>query len=230
MNNWKRVAQISVAFLAISLTLFFVPFIVGCITSGSLLNFNTESQWISFWGNYMGALIGGTISGCITLVVMVKTLEDNKKDRKRWFCDNIIELCISISNNAAKVTLETQKFLQSAKEVHHYESILLKNQILDDIWKVITKLEAKRDTYAFSKDIYADIVEIAGCINSFSINNLNYMDNSAPKDLVQELVSSAEYQEVNKKCYAAAKEIERISKELADHIRNFYKENTKEIM
>lgn len=60
-----------------------VPFFVGIITTVAVIDFNTESQWIGFWGNYLGALIGGIVSGGIAIYVMTKTFANERNDQKR---------------------------------------------------------------------------------------------------------------------------------------------------
>lgn len=230
MNVWKKCIVVLGIILIIIMVLCVVPICVGVVTTAQLLNVNTESQWIGFWGNYLGAFIGGTISGCITLFVMIKTFEDGKKERRLLFCDNIIESCTLISNSAAQVTLVTQKFLQNAQEKHHSDAILRKNAIVDEIWKTTTKLEAKRDTYAFAYEMYGDLIAIAKCISSFSINDLDYTDESASKELVKSITESDEYKKAYNDCFAAAKGIESNTKELAEHMKSFYNENTKKLL
>lgn len=40
---------------------------------------NQHNEWIGFWGNYFGGIVGGLI----TLYVLVKTLEDNKRNLEK---------------------------------------------------------------------------------------------------------------------------------------------------
>lgn len=207
-----------------------IPFVVILVTTPRIINVDTNSQWISFWGNYLGAIIGGAISGCITLYVMIKTLDDGKKERKLSFCNGIVGSCTEVLNDAMQITLTSQKFLQSAQEKYQADVTWRKNKILSDIWVVITELEAKRDSYAFAREIYQDLVTISEYINSFSINDLNYTDERATENVVQSLVQSREYKNVEKKCFLAAQGLEKINQVLSEHLKSFYNENTKKIL
>lgn len=42
-----------------------VPGFVVLVTTLHIINVDTNSQWISFWGNYLGAITGGALSGGI---------------------------------------------------------------------------------------------------------------------------------------------------------------------
>lgn len=212
------------------ITLVVIPLIVAFMLNFRLICTDTSNEWIGFWGGYLGSIIGGIISGCITLLVMVKTFEDGKKERRLEFCNEIVEDCTRISNSAAQVTLITQKFLQTALEKYYDNAILHKNAILDEIWKTIIKLEAKRNSYAFAQEIYEDLTIIAKHINSFCINDLNYTDEREAEETVKSLTESNEYKKVYNDCYAAANGIQNIFKNFAEHMRSFYSENTKNIL
>lgn len=232
MNNnlWKKIIIALMVFAGIMIVLAIIPGFVALVTTPNIINVNTESQWISFWGNYLGALIGGTISGSITLFVMVKTLESGKKERRLLLCDNIVELCTEISNAAAIVTMKHQKFLGSAHENDKTEAILCKNRILDDIWKALIKLEAKQNSYAYTQELCKDLIKISSYINSFSINELDYTDEKQAENTVALLVNSKEYKKVENDCRLAANEIEKMAPVLGEHLKTFYYENTRHII
>ena len=221
---WKEIIIVAM------ITLVIIPLIVAFMLSFRWICTDTSNEWIGFWGGYLGSIIGGIISGCITLLVMVKTFEDGKKERRLQFCNDIVEGCTLISNSAAQVTLITQKFLQTALEKYHDNAILHKNAILDEIWKTIIKLEAKRDSYAFAQEIYEDLTAIAKHINSFCINDLNYTNEGVTEEIVKSLTESDEYKKVYNDCCVAANGIQNIVKNLAEHVKSFYNENTKNIL
>lgn len=221
---WKEMV------ITMMVTILVVPLIIAFLLSFRLICTDTTNEWIGFWGGYLGSIIGGIISGCITLYVMVKTLEDGKKERRLQFCNNIVESCMQISNNAAQVTLITQKFLQTALENHHDDAILRKNMLLDEMWKAIVKIEAKRDSYSFTNEIYKDLCLISKYINSFDINNLNYTDENGLDETAKILAESEDYKKVYRDCCIAAASIKEVNINLAEHMKSFYSENTRNII
>lgn len=64
------------------------------VTTPNIINVNTESQWISFWGNYLGALTGGVLGIAGAVFVLNETLKDNRQEIERGevlsFCDYLI--------------------------------------------------------------------------------------------------------------------------------------------
>ena len=67
---WKKIIIALMAFIGIQIVLVIIPGFVILLTTPNIINVNTESQWISFWGNYFGGLIGAITSlGVVRLTV-----------------------------------------------------------------------------------------------------------------------------------------------------------------
>lgn len=135
MNNWKKWVIFISVIVAAGFILCIVPLGVSITTSVHLLNVDTESQWISFWGNYLGALLGGGISGTITLYVLIKTLKDNENSLKLTFENNkkeetrkeIVDFCNYLISKKADFAQKYESSVYKAQEV-----LIYKNSELDE--------------------------------------------------------------------------------------------------
>lgn len=226
----KSISFVFISIFSIIVFIIIIPLLIALAINTTLIVTDTSNGWIGFWGSYLGGLIGGVISGSITLFVMMQTLAEGKKERKLMFCNDIVSACSAISNGAAEVTLKTQDFLLSTKKKDQTEAILYKNKLLDDIWKLVVKLEAKRGSYSGAQELYNDVIQISTYINSFSINNLNYTDESSSEDIINGLVKTENYKQVNNDCQHAADKIKNAVTILEEHLKFFYNENTKQIL
>lgn len=71
------------------------PILVILMTTLSIINVNTDNQWIGFWGNYLGAIIGGILGISGAIFVLTETLHANQSERTRIeilsFCDYLVK-------------------------------------------------------------------------------------------------------------------------------------------
>ena len=71
------------------------PILVILMTTLSVINVNTDNQWIGFWGNYLGAIIGGILGIAGAIFVLTETLHANQSERTRIeilsFCDYLVK-------------------------------------------------------------------------------------------------------------------------------------------
>lgn len=239
-------------------TLVLIPLCVAFLLSFQFIVTDTSNEWIGFWGGYLGSFIGGIITLYVLFktlednkqnlertledsktnlektledsrINLEKTLESENKRRRLDFCNEIIHEISTVSNHATIVTLTTQKFLYSAKESYRDKVFREKNKFLDEVWILIVKLEAKRETYPYSKELYNNLSSLAECINSFSVNDLQMVDDNAPMEVANELILSAKFKETDLACRNAAKAIEKLLLIIADNMKLFYNENTKDL-
>lgn len=93
-NTWKMIAIVLMAVVGLFIVLAIVPGFVVLVTTPHIINVDTNSQWISFWGNYLGALTGGILGIAGAVFVLKETLKDNRQEIERGeilsFCDYLI--------------------------------------------------------------------------------------------------------------------------------------------
>ena len=93
---WKKIIIALMAFIGIQIVLVIIPGFVILLTTPNIINVNTESQWISFWGNYFGGLIGAITSlGVVRLTVYFENKKEDKKNKKK-FCEEVISGIIEL--------------------------------------------------------------------------------------------------------------------------------------
>jgi len=200
----------------------FIPLGIAFLVSFDFINTDTSNEWIGFWGGYLGAIIGGLI----TLFVMKKSLDSGKEERRINFCELMVDRLICVNKKASTVTLKSQTFLTSAMQQDIDDAIKSKNSFLDEVWGTIIRLEAKKAKFKYCSELIQDLNLIAGNINSFSVSNLNYCDDTVDNITKQKLLDSKEYKSETEKCRAAAKNIEELAVRFGDHMKLFYQENT----
>lgn len=114
--------KIAFIIVVMVLVLFGVPYMVGVVTTAPGFAFDTESQWIGFWGNYLGALVGGVVSGGVAIYVMVKIIKTTREDQKyeeiRKFTEWLISKEADFLDKVRKMVHESSVFgvdVQSGK-------------------------------------------------------------------------------------------------------------------
>lgn len=131
-----------------------VPFFVGIITTVAVIDFNTESQWIGFWGNYLGALIGGIVSGGIAIYVMTKTFANERNDQKR---NKLLEISSVLIEKDANIQDQIEAAMISSTT---YVGMEIDGQNSRDELVEFIKMQRMAKTSAY--EIYALVGAIKG--------------------------------------------------------------------
>lgn len=84
-----------------------VPLIVYGLSEVSLLPVTGGNDWVGFWGTYIGSIVGGAIGGIVAMYVLVRTIEDNKRGRRKT---EVIEFCNYLVSTSVRFA---QKFEES---------------------------------------------------------------------------------------------------------------------
>lgn len=84
-----------------------VPFVVYGLSEVSLLPVTGGNDWVGFWGTYIGSIVGGAIGGIVAMYVLVRTIEDNKRGRRK---EEVIEFCNYLVSTSVRFA---QKFEES---------------------------------------------------------------------------------------------------------------------
>lgn len=98
-NKIKTITLILIIFLI-------VPLGLACLISKPAF-FNTNNDWLSFWGSYIGSIVGA----CVAMYVLVKTLDDNKKSQTR---KEIVDFCNLITEKSSKFAQKYEETMYMA--------------------------------------------------------------------------------------------------------------------
>ena len=82
-NTWKMIAIVLMAVVGALIIFAIVPGLVALVTTLHIINVDTNSQWISFWGNYLGAITGGALIGGFAIYVMLNTIKNSRADQRK---------------------------------------------------------------------------------------------------------------------------------------------------
>ena len=107
-----------------------VPVLVILVTTPNILDVNTESQWISFWGNYLGALTGGVLGIAGAVFVLKETLKDNSRERERA---EVLSFCNYLVRKSSEGLQEYQSCL--------YKLIEYRNKDKSELYSVDMKMQ-----------------------------------------------------------------------------------------
>ena len=77
------IAIVLMAVVGLFIVLAIVSGFVVLVTTLHIINVDTNSQWISFWGNYLGAITGGALSGGFAIYVMLNTIKNSRADQRK---------------------------------------------------------------------------------------------------------------------------------------------------
>ena len=112
-SSWKKIIIALMVFAGIMIVLGIVPGFVALVTTPNIINVNTESQWISFWGYYLGAITGGALSGGFAIYVMLNTIKNSRADQRRH---DVLEFMKYLSEKSSEIFTNTEDLLYIAHE------------------------------------------------------------------------------------------------------------------
>lgn len=149
----KQDKQFKYIIVAVIIGALVTPFLVTFFVSYNILHYvNTDNQWIGFWGNYFGSILGGIIGGLFTILVLNKTLNDNKESLVTTFRngkisqDNreLLDFCNYLITKKVIFDLDFEEAIYDSVTVHTMNKKTAKSDAYIGISKEIF---FKMDTY-----------------------------------------------------------------------------------
>lgn len=130
------------------------PIIIGFGVSQDILNdWTNDNDWIGFWGSYAGAVIGSIV----TLLVLWRTLEDNRLARER---EEKVNYYNNLINTIALYLTDLDIYLSSIIQLVNFQKVELyndffqaKNQVIKSSIILCTQLHIKQGTENVDKII-----------------------------------------------------------------------------
>ena len=199
---WKKIIIALMAFIGIQIVLVIIPGFVILLTTPNIINVNTESQWISFWGNYFGGLIGAITSlGVVRLTVYFENKKEDKKNKKK-FCEEVISGIIELDILSEEVYVcdeDLAKCLkdETQKDILYRKQVKILNMFLKT--KTLLKVKIYSDKYRLKYmepltlhlEKLEDIVQKL-TIKEYCADNIDDFFKGNVKNVYQELVTECE--------------------------------------
>ena len=137
-NTWKMIAIVLMAVVGALIIFAIVPGLVVLVTTPHIINVDTNSQWIGFWGNYLGAIVGGVLGIAGAVFVLRETIKDNVRERER---SEVLAFCDYLIRKSSDYEQKCSTFLYSVvqyKNIHASEKFPadVKMQLLNEVLEI----------------------------------------------------------------------------------------------
>ena len=121
------------------LAVILLPILISVLISWNLIpNFQTDNDWLGFFGSYIGGIVGGVIGIASAVYVLHETQKENRKAQERaeiiQFCDYLVK---TSSTFAYRYESKQQQFVEY-REMEKRETISADDKF--DLYKETIKL------------------------------------------------------------------------------------------